>query len=101
MKISLLFEFFKSVGDLLRNKFGDNIPDRIFFTFTPSIERIENLISNGVFGGLIGVKKCRPHANQESEYPSLALLSYVSFFKTHDKAKILNCIKKLHQLKKK
>jgi len=93
--------FLESVRDLLRDKFGNNIPDRVFFTIIPSIKRVEKLVSHGIFGGLLGVKKCCANTNQEDDCPFFALIVPFSFIKNLHTAKIQNRIKKLHQLKKK
>jgi hypothetical protein len=93
--------FLESVRDLLRDKFGDNIAYRVFSAITPSIERVEKLVSNGVFGGLLGIKKCCPDTYQEDECPFFALFVSFSFVKNLHTAKIQIRIKKLHQLKKK
>ena len=96
-----LIPFLESIGNFLGNKFGNNVPNWIALTITPSIERIKKLVCHGVFGRLIGIKKSGTNANQEDEHPFFSfLVSFLSIQNLHT-AKIQIRIKKLHQLKKK
>jgi hypothetical protein len=65
------------------------------------MERIKKLVCYGVFGRLMGIKKCSTNAYQEDKHPSFSfLVSFLSIQNLHT-AKIQIRIKKLHQLKKK
>jgi hypothetical protein len=86
----------ESFWDLLRDKFGDDITDGVFITITPSIERIKNLVCNGVLRGLMGVKNRCPNTYQEDNRPFFSFLVSFLFIKKFHIAKIQLKVNKLH-----